>query len=189
MKLLEDAGISLRLALVIAGMVAAVIVALFFAVRQPKPALVYAPTATPLPDAAHPAARVFTVDAQDENAWHYFSFARAALVAPADGWDIAFRRYHVIVNGGSRFTGNAGVFDAGDVAFDSLNVAPRATYEGTTVRRDSVSALLERWYHYGFTTHLLTSLNHVYVVRTTASMFEKLQIMSYYCPGPNPGCM
>src|SRR5437868_5698869 len=109
MKLLEDAGISTRLALVIAGMVAAVLVALFFAARQSRPALMYAPTSAPLPDSAHPAARIFTVDAQDENAWHYFSFARATLVAPADGWDIAFRRYHVIVNGGSGFTGNAGV--------------------------------------------------------------------------------
>jgi hypothetical protein len=188
-KQLESLGVSNRLALGIAALVLIVIALLVIAVRTPTTAVTFDPTAIARADSAHPGARIFTADARDEGKWHYFSFARARLVAPADSWDIAFKRFHIIVNGAPAFSGGAGVLDLGRVAYDEVSSVPRTGYVGSVAGRDTASAPLVRWYAYGFTTHLLTTLDHVYAVRTADGSYVKMQVLSYYCPGPDPGCM
>jgi len=134
---------------------------------------------------------VYTVDASAPEVWRYFDFSSGSLVeSPGPlGWDLAFRRFAVIVNGGEGFAGEGGVVDLGDVAFGDVARAPEGAYEGSAAGRDSVNAVLQRWYDYGFATHLLTPKPRVYVVRTADGRFAKLAFLSYYCPGARPGCV
>jgi len=135
--------------------------------------------------------RTYTIDSSDDAAWHYFSFARGSRVEAVDptAWDIAFRRFHVIANGGERFAGRAGIADLGVVDFDSVLTAPVDGYLETRAARDSVNPAIDRWYAYSWISHILRSSGHVYAVRTADGRYAKMRILSYYCPGAVPGCM
>jgi hypothetical protein len=132
-----------------------------------------------------------TLDASDTRRWVFFDFSRGAPVdAPTpDGWDLAFRRFDIAVNGGPGLAGRGGAVDLGRVAFDSVPEVPERGYLGARTARDSVSPALERWYDYGFTSHLLTPKPRVYAVRTADGRYALFRLLSYYCPGPTPGCI
>jgi hypothetical protein len=48
---------------------------------------------------------------------------------------------------------------------------------------------LGRWYRYGFTTHLLEPAGLVYEVSTDRGNAATVEVMSYYCPGLQAGCL
>jgi hypothetical protein len=151
----------------------------------------FVPTA---PAAAEVGARkdgplLVTVDASGSGSWRYFDFSRGSVVerpGPKD-WDIAFRRFQMIVNGGSAFSGDGGVIDLGEVAFDSVTAIPETGYV-VAEPGDSVNAALERWYDYSFTSHILEPKPRVYALRTADGRYAKLEIVGYYCVGAQPGC-
>jgi len=124
-----------------------------------------------------------TVDARDPAAWRFVSFRRGGVLPAGDtaGWDLAFRRFQVIASGA--------IADAGPVAFEQVHQAPAGGYVTTHTGRDTVNAAIARWYRYSFVTHLLHPLNRVYVVRTTAQRYAKLEFLGYYCHGTAPGCV
>ncbi len=133
----------------------------------------------------------YTVDAREETGWRYFDFSVGAEVfepGPTE-WDLAFRRFNIIANGGAGFFGSAGIRDLGPVSFDSLVAVPLDGYTVTTAGRDSVNAAIGRWYSYSWSSHVLTPKAHVYAVRTADGRYAKMQIVSYYCPGALPGCV
>ena len=134
--------------------------------------------------------RLVTVDASNPGAWQFFDFSRGSVVdgpGPAD-WDAAFRRFEIIVNGGPEFDGNAGVIDLGEVPFDSVFSVPGSGYV-VAERGDSVNAVLDHWYDYSFTSHLLKPRPSVYALRTADGRYAKLEIVGYYCVGAQPGCL
>ena len=134
---------------------------------------------------------IYTVDAPEQEVWHYFDFSRGSVVTnpgPRE-WDLAFQRFSVIANGGDGFAGEGGVVELGEVAFEAVTRAPATGYVGTEAVRDSTNPAIRRWYDYGFTSHLLTPKPRVYVVRTADGRFAKIQLLSYYCPGARPGCL
>jgi hypothetical protein len=149
------------------------------------------PAAGPEPASGPTGPLRYTIDATDDAEWRHFSFARGGLVEPADplGWDLAFRRFHVIANGGDRFAGQAGILDLGPVAFDSVGEAPVDGYVETRAARDTVNPAIDHWYVYSWVSHILKSNGHVYTVRTADGRYAKLRIVSYYCPDAVPGCM
>ena len=133
----------------------------------------------------------YTVDASSTGEWSFFDFSRGSVVAdpgPVD-WDLAFRRFHIIANGGPGFSGAGGIVGLGETDFDAVSEVPDTAYVETTVRRDSANAAIERWYSYGWTSHLLTPHATVYGVRTADGRYAKLQLLGYYCPGAQPGCL
>jgi hypothetical protein len=130
-----------------------------------------------------------TVEASSPAAWRYFDFSRGAVVerpGPTE-WDIAFRRFHMMVNGGPDFSGHGGAIDLGTIAFDSVSTVPRGRYL-VAEPGDSVSPALARWYDYSFTSHVLEPKTRVYALRTADGRFAKLEIIGYYCVGAQPGC-
>lgn len=175
-----------------AAFLVAVVLLVAMSVRRPEP-----PTFEPTPVQSRAAGTrligpsVVTVDASDASRWRFFSFAAGSVVETPGhlGWDLAFRRFQVIVNGGARFAGAGGVADLGLVPFDSVNAVPVDGYVVTEVRSDSVNAALHRWYEYSFTSHLLTPKQNVYAVRTADGRYAKVQFAGYYCPGATPGCV
>jgi hypothetical protein len=181
------------LAVLVIGALAGVAALLVAAsLRRPEPPT-FAPTAADPGDVGEAAVGpvTYTIDASTPEAWRFFDFSRGSLVespSPLE-WDLAFRRFGIITNGGEGFVGDAGAIDLGPATFDTLTRVPAQGYEGSVAARDSVNPALERWYDYGFTSHLLTPKPRVYAIRTADGRFAKLEILSYYCPGALPGCL
>lgn len=182
-----------RRGLLIGGLVGLVAVVLvLLTLQRPAPPM-YAPSPM-VPDSAGnsrvgPITR--TVDATASDAWTYFSFQAGTVVrnpGPTD-WDLAFRRFQVIANGGRGFFGEGGILDLGEVPFDSVRTIPSEGYVPTVARGDSVNAAIREWYDYSFLSHLLFPRPRVYAVRTANGRLAKLELLGYYCPGAQPGCV
>lgn len=175
-----------------AAFLVAIVLLVAMSIRRPQP-----PTFEPTPIQPRPAGDrlagpgLVTIDASDASRWRFFSFAAGSVVDNPDrtGWDLAFRRFQVIVNGGAGFAGAGGAVDLGLVPFDSVSTVPAEDYVVTVVRSDSINAALQRWYEYSFTSHLLTPKQNVYALRTADGRYAKLQFAGYYCPGATPGCV
>ena len=134
-------------------------------------------------------ARTMTVDASDSEVWRFFDFSRGSVVeAPGEEeWDIAFRRFQIIANGGRGMEGQAGATSLEDMTFESVSSVPETGYV-MAERNDSVNAVLEDWYNYSFTSHLLEPKPIVYAIRTADGRYAKLEILGYFCVGVLPGC-
>jgi hypothetical protein len=135
--------------------------------------------------------RLVTVEAAGQNEWHFFSFDDGAVLpSPSDfEWDLAFRRFQVIANGGDGFAGGGGIVDLGEASFDGVATVPSTGYVANTVRGDTVNAAVQEWYDYSYLSHLLSPKPRVYAIRTAGGRYAKLQFVGYYCPGAIPGCV
>jgi len=123
-----------------------------------------------------------TLDARDPDRWQFFAFAAGPLALPdTGGWDIAVRRFHVIV------AGEAASIDS--VPFDAVRTAPSTGFVPTTFDRDTVNQAIARWYRYNMFSHLLRPVPQIYVIRSRGGRSTKMEFLSYYCPGPEPGCL
>lgn len=162
--------------------------------RRPRP-----PTFAPTPPRPHPVGdalvrdRVVTLDARSSERWVRFDFSRAAPVpgAAGSGWDLAARRFHIIVNGGPDFPGEGGARSLGEVPFDSVRRAPARGYRVTRTGPDGEASnpALEDWYSYDFFSHVLSPRPRTYAVRTADGRYAKVEVVSYYCPGTEAGCV
>lgn len=122
-----------------------------------------------------------TLDARDAELWRFFALRRGPLVPPdTAGWDLAVRRFRVIA---------AGAVARADTAFDAIVHPPAVGYVATTFGRDTLNPALARWYRYSMFSHLLHPRQRIYVIRSRAGRYVKLEFLSYYCPGPEPGCV
>lgn len=135
--------------------------------------------------------RLVTVDASAPDRWVFFDFSRNSVVEAPGGldWDIAFRRFRIMTNGGDGFVGQAGLAPLEDVAFDSVSSTSGSAYVVSAKAADSVNPALERWYRYSFTSHLLKPKPTVYALRTADGKYAKFEIVGYYCEGARPGCV
>ena len=134
------------------------------------------------PTAARPRVDTVTIDARDPEQWQFFAFATGSLLPPdTAGWDIAVRRFHVMVAGE--------VIGIDSVPFEALHSPPSAGYVATTFDRDTVNAAIARWYRYSMFSHLLRPKGRIYVIRSRSRRMTKLEFLSYYCPGPEPACV
>ncbi len=59
------------------------------------------------------------------------------------------------------------------------------------VTSGTVHPSFEHWYHYDFFAHLLRPPpgGDVYLLHSRSGSDVKLEILSYYCPGPEAGCL
>jgi hypothetical protein len=134
---------------------------------------------------------VYTVDATAPDDWRYFSFRLGSVVespGPRD-WDLGFRRFQVIANGGQGFLGDGAARDLGAVAFDAVRAVPEDGYQKSISSPDPSNPALARWYDYGFFSHVLTPKPHVWAIRTADGRYAKVEMIGYYCPGSRPGCV
>jgi len=165
-----------------ATVVAAIAVTLVaLTLRQPDVAT-YPPTVTAPGDAGRALVGpiLYTVDATAADAWRRFSFRRGAVVD--ESGDLAFKRYAIVAGPG------AGLLDLGEIAFDQVRRVPADGYQGNEGAAEPRNPAIAAWYRYGFFTHVLTPKPHVWAVRTADQRYAKLEMIGYYCPGPQPGC-
>jgi hypothetical protein len=134
---------------------------------------------------------VYTVDATDGERWRHFSFRLGSVVdgPPPHEWDLAFRRYQIVANGGPGFSGAGGIIDLGPVRFDDVREAPATGYRPNEGGGDPRNPAIARWYDYGFFSHILKPKPHVWAVRTAHGRHAKVELLGYYCPGAQPGCV
>jgi len=132
-----------------------------------------------------------TVDATGEQGWRFFDFSSGSVVeSPGPtGWDLAFLRHRIVANGGAAFTGDGGLLELGDVEYDSISEVPSTGYIGSPQPGDTTNTVIERWYSYNWTSHILEPRPTVWAVRTADGRYAKLRILGYYCPGPQAGCL
>jgi hypothetical protein len=124
-----------------------------------------------------------TVDARDERSWRRVDLGRGSILRDGDpvSWDIAVRRFRVIAARGAADLGAVPFAEAGGGAGVPLRFPRFAS--------DTTHPAFERWYRYGFLTHLLTSRGHVYLVQGAGGRMIKLELLSYYCTGTSAGCL
>ncbi len=142
---------------------------------------------------SRPSVGTVTVDASGTEPWIYVDLDRRTEVSPAnplddDVWDLAFRRFHVALNGGA--SGTAGVTAAvvDDRAFDTVEAADATAFVSDATDGDDedtvpdyvISGGNDPWYAYDVTTHVLTPKPRVFVVRTTDGNLVKVAIERYY---------
>ena len=135
---------------------------------------------------------LYTVDATDGARWRHFSFAAGTVVDDPGptGWDLAFRRFQIIANGGAGFRGAGGVLDLGPATLATVPEVPAAGYrENEGGRAEPRNPAIAGWYRYGFFSHILRPRPHVWAVRTADGRYAKLEIVSYYCEDGRPGCL
>jgi hypothetical protein len=179
-------------ALVIIGVL--VIVAIVYVVsslQRPTPLTFYPLSAVDPQEAGErmvgPA--IITVDARAES-FIYFDFSSGSVVPspPPLGWDLAFRRFTILANGGANFPGRGGILDLGDTSLDSLTAVPTSGYAGNTPGREVSNAATAEWYEYSWTSHVLSPKPNVYAIRTADGRYAAFQLLSYYCPTAQAGC-
>ena len=104
----------------------------------------------------------------------------------ATGWDIAFRREAVKLNGGSSTSngGDAEGADLGAVAFADVTMADTA---GVSWMDDAIEYFINDWYNYNPTTHELTPNRNVYsMVDAEGDNYVKFRIDSLVGAGMPP---
>lgn len=147
------------------------------------------PVFDPSPIVAHPIAAgsivvdTLTIDARHERYWRFIDLDRRSEVEPPDtaGWDLAIRRFHIIASGG--------ILDLGKPVFDSVSGAPDTGYVPNRTASDTINPAINHWYRYGYLSHLLQPSGHVYAIRTADGTRALLEVLSYYCPGVEAGCV
>jgi len=134
---------------------------------------------------------LYTVDATSPEQWRHFSFRLGSVIehAGAKEWDLGFRRYQIIANGGREFSGEAGIVDLGTVAFVDVKAVPETGYQPSEGGTDPRNPAIANWYTYGYFTHVLSPKRHVWAVRTAEGRYAKIELLSYYCPRSEPGCV
>lgn len=136
--------------------------------------------------------RTVTLDARDPDRWVRFDLSRGTTVrGGAESWDLAARRFRIIVNGGEGFAGRAGALALSGAAFDSVRRVPEEGYVATEggPGGDPEHPVLEEWYRYDLFSHLLLARGTPFALRTADGRYAVVDVRSYYCPGPEPGCL
>ena len=192
---MTDADVSARsrvMPIAAVGVVVVVAIVLVALTLRTSDVPTYAPTPAEPRDAgpALVGPRVITVDATGSEQWRHFSFRLGSVVDDTQrDWDLGFRRYQIIANGGPGFLGGAGILDLGEQRFDDVRTVPTTGYHETESRPDPRNPAIAGWYQYGFFSHVLRPKPHVWAVRTTEGRYAKLEMLAYYCPGSRPGCV
>jgi hypothetical protein len=141
---------------------------------------------------------VYTVDARSEDMWMYFDFSRGSVV-PVDNpqtedWDLSIRRHVIRTNGGvTNPHGQAALLAIEGQDFSAVTSVPEKTEFVSDVRNKKhmypYNPVVDKWYNYSYTTHILVPKPIVYLVRTQDGKYAKMRIVSYYCKGDISGCM
>ena len=132
------------------------------------------------------------VDAKSHDFWVLFAFNTSDEVGVDDltdsiDWDLGFKRYNIIANGGISGPGETGVAALMDEDFDSVERAPDVEYlfdaeDSDDEDQDPDYGFLQAgtWYNYNPFDHTLSPKEIVYVIKTTTGQYFKVSIEDYY---------
>jgi hypothetical protein len=144
------------------------------------------------------------VDATSETDWRYLDLETGLAVTPADphdsdAWDLGFRRYYLITNGGVSGSGGGAAVRLLDVAFDDLTEAPETGWvaDAADIEEDNDTGpdtafnggveSVNDWYDYDSEGHRLSPRAVSFVVRSVEGNFFKVELLGYYDGVGTPG--
>ena len=135
----------------------------------------------------------FTIDATNNEAWAYFSFASGDVVEVEDAenseaWDIGFQRTQVKLNGGISGPGMGSAVMLTETTFEAVMVAPADGYREDTEDTLAIVPQSEKgWYIYtGPPTHWILPLeDRVFVIKAADGTLAKVQFIGYYKDNEN----
>jgi hypothetical protein len=136
----------------------------------------------------------YTVDARSRKDWVYFSFRQGTAVSASrdsTDWDLAFRRTDLLTNSGdTNPRARGGAVDLQEIPLADA-VVPNQGYLADTTHEDRglENPALHKWYRYDWTTHIITSKEHTYALRTATGEVVLLTLVSYYCDDGSSGCI
>ncbi len=182
--------------LAILGLAVLVVVGwLVWGLVRPSPAG-YAPTDGPAVSAGAQRQTVlqYTIDATSRTHWAYFDFASGSVVTAAVDsleWDLAFRRTDVLTNSGdTNPAGAGGAVDLGKVDLRDATVpAGGFLADAEDDEAEVENPALDGWYSYSWVSHVISSKDHAYAVRTATGEVALVTFLSYYCDEGSPGCI
>ena len=149
------------------------------------------------------------IDATDNNAWVHIDFTGAQQTVPSDpgndtGWDVAFKRTYIKVNGGISGSGVVAIADGLDDSWDTRTAATTDTTKYHTDETDKLAFVTYParvhqpeaqcgningdfgWYYYsafcddGKGLHHIYPRNVVYVVKGRDGNYWKFRVLEYY---------
>lgn len=135
----------------------------------------------------------FTIDATNEDAWAYFSFASGDIVdieeaENSEAWDIGFQRTQVKLNGGISGPGKGSAAMLTETTFEAVTVAPAEGYLSDTEDTLAIVPQSEKgWYIYtGPPAHWILPLeDRVFVIKAADGTFAKVRFIGYYKDNEN----
>jgi hypothetical protein len=143
---------------------------------------------TPQEDGSH----LVLIDATNKSALVFFDIdegreMKADEALDTNGWDLAFQRYIVTMNGGGgNPAGEVRVAVLKNQSWDSLTAAPAGGYQ-QDASEPVFSEVEGGWYFYDLAHHRLTPREELlYVVRSGSGRFFKLRMLSYYDSAGTP---
>lgn len=136
----------------------------------------------------------YTIDARSRADWAYFNFSKGEAVSTSQDaldWDLAFRRTHILTNGGeTNRDGLAGAIDLGEVPLEEATPgADGYLADRMHDERGLENPALRKWYDYNWITHVVTSKEHTYTLRTAVGEIVLLTFVSYYCDDGSAACI
>lgn len=134
-----------------------------------------------------------TVEAVDSEVWVHLNLRTGIVVEPETpenslGWDIAFSRTMIRLNGGTSGVGESAAVEAGSGALDALTAVPSQGMESDQMLplpgppgsgEFSGNPSLNRWFDYDPVSHSLSVRDVNFVIRTAVGDFAKLKILGY----------
>jgi len=146
------------------------------------------------------------VDATSETEWRYLDLETGLAVTPADpansdAWDLGFRRYNLITNGGVSGSGGGAAVRLPDVAFEGLTEAPETGWmaDAADIAEDNDTGpdtafnggveSVNDWYDYDSASHRLSPRAVTFAVRSTLGNFFKIEMLGYYDDVGTPGML
>lgn len=192
-SILKPAALTLAATIVLLGLVVGGWL-LWIQLRPSPPG--FAPTSgqSPVVAGQPPDIAQYTIDARSRKDWVYFNFARGTAVSTSQDaldWDLALRRTDLLTNSGdTNSRGQGGAVDLDEVPLDEA-VVPGGGYlqDVTHDERGIENPALHKWYNYDWTSHIITSKNHTYALKTNTGEVVLLTFVSYYCDDGSPGCV
>ena len=133
---------------------------------------------------------VYTVDGRADRLT-YFDLSRGSVIRDDPdplGWDLAFRRFTIVSNGGGGLSGQGGIQDLGEVSLDSVTSVPANGYSVNDALPELANPAMAQWYDYSWTSHVLKPKPKVFAVKTADGRYGVFEILSYYCPAAQAGC-
>ena len=140
------------------------------------------------------------IDSTSEESWIYFDLdtylenpesLESSLsddLESISGWDIAFKRYQIMSNGGVSGSGNVEIAIIKDQDYESIEQAPSEDYQvdaedseaDEDTNPDYVFNQADAWYSYDISSHTLKTKAYTYVIKSTQENYFKVSIDDYY---------
>jgi hypothetical protein len=127
-----------------------------------------------------------TLDATDALSWVYLEADDdlAELDGPSPGWDLAFSRQRIMLDGGVSGDGGVELVPVPAARLEDVSAAPTAGWITDQADDDDENSepeyAFDSWFDYNSSNHVLTPKDLVFVVRTSEGAPLAIEIVDYY---------